>query len=74
MGFGQRILTSILGGYFNGGDVMIKSNFPTSFDMTLISWSVIEYISKYKSTGKLNHVQIYKYVFFFVKLVLIRTI
>lgn len=47
---------NLSGGYFDGGDA-IKSNFPTSFAMTLISWSVIEDGSKYQSAGELAHVQ-----------------
>ncbi|CAN6859690.1 unnamed protein product [Brassica oleracea] len=47
---------NLSGGYFDGGDA-VKSNFPTSFAMTLISWSVIEYGSKYQSAGELAHVQ-----------------
>ncbi|XP_013619068.1 PREDICTED: endoglucanase 21-like [Brassica oleracea var. oleracea] len=47
---------NLSGGYFDGGDA-VKSNFPTSFAMTLISWSVIEYGSKYQSAGELEHVQ-----------------
>ncbi|CDY39820.1 BnaC02g42980D [Brassica napus] len=47
---------NLSGGYFDGGDA-VKSNFPTSFAMTLISWSVIEYGSKYQSAGELTHVQ-----------------
>lgn len=53
---GASIHANLSGGYFDGGDA-VKSNLPTSFAMTLISWSVIEYGSKYQSAGELAHVQ-----------------
>ncbi|KAG2301074.1 hypothetical protein Bca52824_029725 [Brassica carinata] len=52
----EKLQFDLVGGYFDGGDA-VKSNFPTSFAMTLISWSVIEYGSKYQSAGELAHVQ-----------------
>ncbi|CAN1352969.1 Endoglucanase 25 [Linum perenne] len=44
------------GGYYDGGDA-VKFTFPTSFSMTLLSWSVIEYSGKYESMGELDHVK-----------------
>ncbi|KAK6159703.1 hypothetical protein DH2020_003084 [Rehmannia glutinosa] len=49
----QRYLT---GGYYDAGDA-IKFNFPQSFAMTMLSWSVIEYSAKYEAAGELNHVK-----------------
>ncbi|CAN7029231.1 hypothetical protein BRARA_H00249 [Brassica rapa] len=44
------------GGYYDGGNA-IKSNFKMSFAMTMLSWSVIEYHSKYQQLGELIHVE-----------------
>ncbi|GAA0181651.1 hypothetical protein LIER_30265 [Lithospermum erythrorhizon] len=33
-----------------------KFNFPASFSMTMLSWSVIEYSAKYEKAGELQHV------------------
>ena len=53
-------LTSIskdkTGGYHDARD-SIKVNFPTSFAMTMLSWSVIGYRAKYEAAGELNHVK-----------------
>ncbi|GAA0158303.1 hypothetical protein LIER_15372 [Lithospermum erythrorhizon] len=35
----------------------IKFNFPASFAMTMLSWSVIEYSAKYEAAGELQHVK-----------------
>ncbi|MCL7044397.1 hypothetical protein MKW94_003166 [Papaver nudicaule] len=48
--------TNLVGGFYDGGDA-IKFNFPQSFAMTMLSWSVIEYSAKYKAAGELNHVK-----------------
>ncbi|CAH2051153.1 unnamed protein product [Thlaspi arvense] len=45
----------LVGGYYDGGDA-IKTSFTMSF-ATLLSWSVIEYSSKYESAAELRHVQ-----------------
>ncbi|CAN8325762.1 unnamed protein product [Cochlearia groenlandica] len=45
----------LVGGYYDAGDA-IKFNFPMSYAMTMLSWSVIEYNAKYKSAGELEHV------------------
>ncbi|KAI3931105.1 hypothetical protein MKW92_026541 [Papaver armeniacum] len=47
---------NLVGGFCDGGDA-IKFNFPQSFAMTMLSWSVIEYNGKYKVAGELNHVK-----------------
>ncbi|CAH9072028.1 unnamed protein product [Cuscuta epithymum] len=46
----------LVGGYYDAGDA-IKFNFPQSFAMTMLSWSVIEYKAKYEAAGELNHVK-----------------
>lgn len=46
----------LVGGYYDAGDA-IKFNFPASFAMTMLSWSVIEYSGKYEAAGELNHVK-----------------
>ncbi|XP_018855496.2 endoglucanase 25-like [Juglans regia] len=46
----------LVGGYYDAGDA-IKFNFPASFAMTMLSWSVIEYSAKYEAAGELNHVK-----------------
>ncbi|KAI3872829.1 hypothetical protein MKW92_009654 [Papaver armeniacum] len=43
--------------FFNAQRYAIKFNFPQSFAMTMLSWSVIEYNGKYKAAGELNHVK-----------------
>lgn len=35
----------------------MKFNFPSAFSMTLLSWSVIEYNTKYEAAGELGHVR-----------------
>ncbi|KAI3959265.1 hypothetical protein MKW92_011940 [Papaver armeniacum] len=47
---------NLVGGFYDGGDA-IKFNFPQSFAMTMLSWSVTEYSGKYKAAGELNHVK-----------------
>ncbi|KAI4375512.1 hypothetical protein MLD38_013372 [Melastoma candidum] len=44
------------GGYYDAGD-SIKFNFPASFAMTMLSWSVIEYSAKYEAAGELGHIK-----------------
>ncbi|KAJ1427091.1 Six-hairpin glycosidase superfamily [Sesbania bispinosa] len=46
----------VVGGYYDAGDA-IKFNFPASFAMTMLSWSVIEYRAKYEVAGELSHVK-----------------
>ncbi|XP_042433532.1 endoglucanase 9-like [Zingiber officinale] len=47
---------SLVGGFYDAGDA-IKFNFPSSFAMTMLSWSVIEYSAKYEAAGELGHVK-----------------
>lgn len=47
---------SLVGGYYDAGDA-IKFNFPASFSMTMLSWSVIEYSAKYEAVGELAHIR-----------------
>ncbi|GKF86137.1 endoglucanase 12-like protein, partial [Tanacetum coccineum] len=44
----------LVGGYYDAGD-NTKFNFPMSFAMTMLSWSVIEYEHKYKSINEYDH-------------------
>ncbi|KAE8703590.1 Endoglucanase 21 [Hibiscus syriacus] len=53
---GKGYLKGLEGGYYDGGD-MVKYNFPASFAMTILSWSVLEYSAKYEAAGELNHVK-----------------
>ncbi|KAG7541670.1 Six-hairpin glycosidase superfamily [Arabidopsis thaliana x Arabidopsis arenosa] len=46
----------LVGGYYDAGD-SIKFNFPMSYAMTMLSWSVIEYSAKYEAAGELDHVK-----------------
>uniref|UniRef100_A0A5B7CBH6 Endoglucanase n=1 Tax=Davidia involucrata TaxID=16924 RepID=A0A5B7CBH6_DAVIN len=46
----------LVGGYYDAGD-NTKFQFPMSFAMTMLSWSVIEYQHKYKAIGEYNHVR-----------------
>ncbi|RRT82265.1 hypothetical protein B296_00020388 [Ensete ventricosum] len=52
----DAIRRSLVGGYYDAGDA-IKFNFPMSFAMTMLSWSVIEYSDKYEAAGELDHVK-----------------
>lgn len=49
-------IKNLVGGYYDAGDA-IKFNFPASFAMTMLSWSVIEYSAKYEAAGELAHVR-----------------
>ncbi|KAK8654375.1 hypothetical protein V6N13_128344 [Hibiscus sabdariffa] len=53
---GKGYLKGLEGGYYDGGDAD-KYSFPTSFAMTILSWSVLEYGAKYEAVGELNHVK-----------------
>ncbi|KAK9750145.1 hypothetical protein RND81_02G176500 [Saponaria officinalis] len=50
------IFKDLKGGFYDAGDA-IKFNFPASFAMTMLSWSVIEYNAKYEAAGELAHVK-----------------
>ena len=52
----SAMFKDLSGGYYDAGDA-IKFNFPASFAMTMLSWSVIEYSAKYEAAGELNHVK-----------------
>ncbi|KAK1265113.1 Endoglucanase 10 [Acorus gramineus] len=52
----DSVKKNLVGGYYDAGDA-IKFNFPMSFSMTLLSWSVIEYSAKYEAVGELDHVK-----------------
>ncbi|KAG6532627.1 endoglucanase 10-like [Zingiber officinale] len=52
----NTVKRSLVGGYYDAGDA-IKFNFPMSFAMTMLSWSVIEYSAKYEAAGELDHVK-----------------
>ncbi|XP_015959090.1 endoglucanase 25 [Arachis duranensis] len=49
-------IKDLVGGYYDAGDA-IKFNFPQSFAITMLSWSVIEYSAKYDAAGELSHVK-----------------
>lgn len=49
-------IKDLVGGYYDAGDA-IKFNFPASFSITMLSWSVIEYSAKYEAAGELEHVK-----------------
>ncbi|XP_073007941.1 endoglucanase 12-like [Typha latifolia] len=46
----------LVGGYYDSGE-NIRFHFPMAFSMTLLSWSVIEYSSKYQAIGEYNHIR-----------------
>ncbi|KAL7124971.1 hypothetical protein ABFS83_14G084400 [Erythranthe nasuta] len=50
------LFKDLTGGFYDAGDA-IKFNFPQSFAMTMLSWSVIEYGAKFEAAGELNHVK-----------------
>ncbi|XP_030553697.1 endoglucanase 25 [Rhodamnia argentea] len=52
----SSVMKDLVGGYYDAGDA-IKFNFPASFAMTMLSWSVIEYSAKYEAAGELSHVK-----------------
>ncbi|KAG2328382.1 hypothetical protein Bca52824_011110 [Brassica carinata] len=54
--FPGSLYPNLVGGYYDAGG-SIKTSFPMSFSMTMLSWSIIEYGSKYDACGELNHVK-----------------
>ncbi|KAK6805183.1 hypothetical protein RDI58_002968 [Solanum bulbocastanum] len=52
----STMFKNLVGGYYDAGDA-IKFNFPQSFALTMLSWSVIEYSAKYEAAGELAHVK-----------------
>ncbi|KAL3655140.1 hypothetical protein CASFOL_000926 [Castilleja foliolosa] len=55
-GDSSTMFKDLSGGYYDAGDAT-KFNFPQSFAMTMLSWSVIEYSAKFEASGELNHVK-----------------
>lgn len=55
-GFNQSRGRDLIGGYYDGGSAM-KFSYPMSFSITLLSWSAIEYSSKYSYAGELDHIK-----------------
>ncbi|XP_061354232.1 endoglucanase 25-like isoform X2 [Gastrolobium bilobum] len=55
-GTSSSSIKDLVGGYYDAGDA-IKFNFPQSFAITMLSWSVIEYSAKYEAAGELDHVK-----------------
>jgi endoglucanase len=49
-------LKDLVGGYYDAGD-NIKFTFPGSYAMTVLSWSVIEYKTKYIAANEYVHVR-----------------
>ncbi|OAY69793.1 endoglucanase 10-like [Ananas comosus] len=52
----SAVRKNLVGGYYDAGDA-IKFNFPMSYAMTMLSWSVIEYKAKYDAAGELEHIK-----------------
>lgn len=50
------LTSDLVGGYYDAGNA-IKFNFPNSFAMTMLSWSVIEYNAKYEAAEELAHIK-----------------
>lgn len=46
----------LVGGYYDAGDAS-KFNFPASFTMTMLRWSLIEYSPTYEALGEFEHVK-----------------
>ncbi|KAL3014663.1 hypothetical protein AAZX31_06G117900 [Glycine max] len=53
---GNLAKTDLTGGFYDSGN-NIKFTFTTAYTMTLLSWTVIEYHSKYADIGELDHVR-----------------
>ncbi|KAK7353302.1 hypothetical protein VNO80_18747 [Phaseolus coccineus] len=53
---GNSAKTDLTGGFYDSGN-NIKFTFTTAYTMTLLSWTVMEYQSKYADIGELDHVR-----------------
>ena len=53
---GDSANTDLTGGFYDSGN-NIKFTFTTAYTMTLLSWTVMEYQSKYADIGELDHVR-----------------
>ncbi|GAV86386.1 Glyco_hydro_9 domain-containing protein [Cephalotus follicularis] len=57
----STMFKNLAGGFFDAGDA-IKFNFPQSFAITMLSWSVIEYSAKYEAAGELIKVRFHAFI------------
>ncbi|KAL2339671.1 hypothetical protein Fmac_007611 [Flemingia macrophylla] len=53
---GNSAKADLTGGFYDSGN-NIKFTFTTAYTMTLLSWTVVEYHSKYADIGELDHVR-----------------
>lgn len=53
---GNLAKTDLTGGFYDSGN-NIKFTFTTAYTVTLLSWTVVEYRSKYADIGELDHVR-----------------